>query len=208
MARPWFIDRQEAQVKFMEILLIIMAALFGAAAGIFIAVRRVRRGGLGAQIVNGQWATTTLAGSTSADALTRARIAIGGLLALDKREAIYFNATHDDKGEPLRSDRSYEIRGRVPEVRWWSITAYGADHFLIENQAGIYSIQPDTAARGADGGIVARLSAKPGGNAWLPSGREEDGGKRLALTLRLYNAPDAVMDNLAAVELPRIVRVG
>ena len=136
--------------------------------------------------------------------MTRARIAVAGLLALDKREAIYFNATRDDQGMPITSEGVYEIRGRVPDARWWSITAYGEDHFLIANQPGIHSLQPDTVSLQQDGSFLATLSRAPAGNAWLPSGE----AKRVALSLRLYNAPDAVMNDLAGVELPRIVRVG
>ena len=188
----------------MMIILGIVAAFAGGACGAMLAVQRVKRAGLARHISNGQWSTTTLAGSVDADALTRARVAVAGLLALDKREAIYFNATRDDKGDPITSEGIYEIRGRVPDVRWWSITAYGEDHFLIDNPAGIYSLQPDTVAKLDDGSFRATLARAPQGNAWLPSGQ----APRVALTLRLYNAPEAVMNNLHGVGLPSIVRVG
>lgn len=192
----------------MIIVVAVLLALGGAACGAILAVQRVKRGGLGLQIKNHQWHTTTLAGSVDADALTRARIAVAGLLALDKREAIYFNATRDEAGKPITSDGVYEIRGRVPDARWWSITAYGEDHFLIANQPGIYSLQPDTVALRDDGSFIATLSRMPAGNAWLPSGMPNGEVKRVALSLRLYNVPNSVMNDLAGVELPRIVRVG
>ena len=135
-------------------------------------------------------------------------MALHGLLALNRSETIYYTATTDSAGGKLDARCLYRVIGRDPPARWWSITAYGADHFLIDNEAGIYSVQPDTVARLDDGSILASLSAKPAGNAWLPSGKAEDGAKRVALTLRLYNAPDAVMNDLAGIGLPRIVRVG
>ena len=39
----------------------------------------------------GPWRVSLLAGSPDADLVTRARVAVGGLLALDRRETLYYD---------------------------------------------------------------------------------------------------------------------
>lgn len=43
----------------------------------------------------GVWRVNLLAGSPNADAYTRARVALGALLALDRRETLYYIARTD-----------------------------------------------------------------------------------------------------------------
>ena len=40
-------------------------------------------------------------------------------------------------------------QGRDPEARWWSITAYTRDHFLIETPSHRYSVDKSSAVRAA-----------------------------------------------------------
>ena len=65
----------------------------------------------------GVWRVNLLAGSTSADAYTRARIALGALLALDRRETLYYIARSDERGESLRADCRYRLSGPAPAAR-------------------------------------------------------------------------------------------
>ena len=65
----------------------------------------------------GPWRVSLLAGSAEADAATRARVAIGGLLALNRSETMYFVAMHDSAGRPLRSRCTYRVEGVPPELR-------------------------------------------------------------------------------------------
>ena len=48
--------------------------------------------------------------------------------------------------DALDGDCRYEIAGRDPDTRWWSVTAYGADDFLIPNSANRYSMAKTTVA--------------------------------------------------------------
>ncbi len=50
----------------------------------------------------GAWTGSTLSGSTDADILTRARVAVTGLLALGREETMYFVAMQDDSGQKLK----------------------------------------------------------------------------------------------------------
>ena len=133
---------------------------------------------------------------------TRARVAVGGLLALDKKETIYFDASTDDEGQPLRGECDYRIEGRDLLARWWSLTAYGSDHFLIPDERGRYSFSKTTTPMDRDGRFALRVSAFEQPGAWLPT----VAGDRFYLTIRLYNPDPSIQEDPTATELPRIVR--
>jgi hypothetical protein len=164
------------------------------------------RGGLAAGDVRvGPWRTNLTTGSADAGLYTRARVAIAGLLALAPSETIYFTAATDSDGEPLRASCDYALAGGELPARWWSITAYGADHFLIPNAAGRYSIGQTTVQRDASGHWSARVSAQPSAGNWIPSGDPGASGE-FSLTLRLYNPREEVARDPAAAALPSLVR--
>lgn len=173
----------------------------GLALGLASAALALRISGSWAAVRNGPWRAFLEAGSPEADLYTRAAIAVGGLLALDKSETIYFVASEDDDGHALRARCDYRVEGRDPAARWWSLTLYGADRFLIANPQQRFSYSGTTLRREADGGYVVHVSAtaKPGN--WLPSGNDA----RLFLTLRLYNPAAALYAAPARAALPRIV---
>ena len=79
----------------------------------------------------GPWLVNLEAGSSDASTYTRARIALKALLALDRRETLYYIAQQDDAGRLLRSNCRYLISGSIPAARWWSVTAYADDIFLF-----------------------------------------------------------------------------
>ena len=110
----------------------------------------------------------------------------------------------DDDGRPLQSKCSYRIEGQDIATRWWSITVYGADHFLIANEKKRYSFNGQDVARAADGSYRIMMSSTAKTGNWLPTGNQE----QLYLALRLYNPQPAVFENPAEVELPRIIREG
>lgn len=151
-------------------------------------------------IAAGPWVTSMVYGSSDADMYTRARVALFGLLALNKEQAVYYTASVDDAGERLSGDCTYLLKGQDLTARWWSVTAYGADSYLIANDAGIYSFSKATVAREPDGSYEVRVSAARQAGNWLPVKR----GERFDLTARLYNPAAAVHADPAAVALPVI----
>jgi hypothetical protein len=198
----------------------------GMAIGLASAWLAVRRE---AGVAAGPWRASLLAGSADADAWTRARVAIGGLLALNREETMYYVATHDSAGAPLRSRCSYRVVGTPPAARWWSVTAYADDFFLFEAPQRRYSVNGETArldARGrfafhtgpnepvgaqpvqatAADGAAARSSAAAAAPAepWLPT----PGDRGLLLTLRVYNPEAALQAAPASLDPPRIEPVG
>jgi hypothetical protein len=156
-------------------------------------------------IVHGPWRMNAAAGGADADMYSRARVAIGGLFALNRTEAIYFEATEDDDGQPLRARCSYIVTGRPVAARWWSVTAYADDNFLIPNPAQRFSYNMDTLAQEPDG--TFRILASPMAQAgnWLPTGAG-DGG--FNLLFRLYNPAPEIAADPAAAPLPSIERAG
>jgi hypothetical protein len=152
----------------------------------------------------GIWRVNLLAGSTAADPYTRARIAIGAVLALDRSETLYYTTSRDDNGAALRAECNYRIEGPAPRARWWSITAYGGDNFLMPNPQGRYSVGSERAVIDQRGHFTAALGpAAPDDDragAWIPtSGR---GGLRL--TLRLYGPSTALQGAPGSLSAPSV----
>lgn len=156
----------------------------------------------------GPWKANLLAGSANADAVTRARVAAGGLLALGKDETLYYVALTDSAGKDLRSRCEYRIEGVKPDARWWSITAYADDFFLFPDVQQRFSINSMTIAMDAQG----RFSAFSSPSEKTSDGRVPDlltsGDRGLVFTLRLYNPSDALQSDPGALDAPRIEAVG
>ena len=181
------------------------------------------------RIGSSPWTTIPLAGSAFAGLYSRAAVAMTGLFALTPDEALYFNAGKDEDGDPLMADQEYSIMLPVsaPQLpgRWWSITVYGADHFLIDNKMGKYSVNMKDVNRNnqAPASVPTaqnvnwrwRFTLVPddccgerGSIAVLPMGRRRH--ERVFLTLRLYN-PDPMLQQdshrgIRSVAMPRILK--
>lgn len=153
----------------------------------------------------GPWQASLVAGSADADMYTRARIAIGGLFALNRSETIYFFASRDDDHQPLRARCTYRVQGKPVASRWWSITAYADDHFLIPNAANRFSFNMGNLELGSDGAFEVIAAPTEQSGDWLPTGGGSGG---FNLLFRLYNpAPDLAADP-AAAQLPSIKQIG
>ena len=131
----------------------------------------------------------------------RARIAVHGLLALSREETLYYTAAGDSDGQALAGNCSYRIEGRDPPARWWSITAYGADDFLIPNDAERYSVSMNSVARAPDGTFTVTVSKAQTEGNWIPVT-----AGHFDLTIRLYNPQASVVADPANVPLPTIRR--
>jgi hypothetical protein len=152
-------------------------------------------------VSNGPWTTDLTSGGVDAGMYTRARVAIAGLLALNKSEATYYIATRDSAGDPLDGNCSYRIEGRDPDARWWSITAYANDNFLIDTPSRNYSVSKTSVVRSADGTFVVRLSPAAEQQNWIAT--SPDG---FDVMLRLYNPGTSVVKDPSTTLLPSITR--
>jgi hypothetical protein len=156
---------------------------------------------------SGAWRVSLLAGSAEADLYTRAQVAIGGLLALNREETMYYVAERDSAGRPLRSRCSYRISGTPPSARWWSLTAYADDYFLFEDAQHRYSVNGARARLDAQGRfelVTGPAAPAAPGIAWLPT----PGDRGLVLTLRVYNPDAALQAAPASLRPPRIESTG
>jgi hypothetical protein len=134
------------------------------------------------RISDGPWKTNLLAGSEQSGPYRRAAV-VHGLFALSRSESAYYPASTDSDGGPLDGHCRYDINGPEPEARWWSITAYGPDDYLIHNPAHRYSVSKTAVVRDGDGTIRVQVGGEAGGANWIPTGFSG----RFSLTLRLYN---------------------
>jgi hypothetical protein len=184
------------------LLIFVVLVAAGAIGGVLLARRRLSSnvGGNPDEIKLGAWTTNKLAGSSAANALTSARIAIHGILAMHRQETIYFFALQDDLGNPLDPDRDWEIRGRGFDCRWWSFTLYDEEYQLIDSPSRRYSVHSDNVVPEVDGSYRIVISREDGGANWLAAGA----AKKLMVTIRLYNPSQAVLDDVASVKLPSI----
>ena len=109
------------------------------AGGTAFAVNQVRGGLNDGRVSNGPWETGKSFGTVDASALTRAKVALSGLMALPAKEAMYFTATRDSDGRALDGRCTYDVRGGKLDGRWWSVTLYEGEGWLVKNAANRWS---------------------------------------------------------------------
>ena len=103
---------------------------------------------------------------------------LGGIIANDPAEAVYFNTTMDAGGEAFDGAKRYKMRfppGQLPKVEaFWSITIYDPTYNLIANPINRYAIGDRTPGLkpDADGGLTLYLQGTAPGkdkeSNWLP----------------------------------------
>ncbi len=155
---------------------------------------------------NGPWRTSADTGAVDANPWSRAAVAIAGLYALSRHEAIYYTAFTDDSGETLRGDCSYTVSGTTPDARWWSLTVYGADHYLVPNPENRYAVNAGNLPSAAAGRIDLALSGNAAAILHRADALPTPVQGPFSLTLRLYNPPAAIVTQLDRVPLPTIRR--
>jgi len=138
----------------------------------------------------------------------RAVVARVGLGANLPEDAMYPSTKVDAQGDPLNGHHAYRIHfaaDQLPPVNaFWSVTAYGADNFLIANAENKYAVGSlSSLTPNADGSIdiliQASAPAKGMSNHWLPVKPGED----FLLNARLYWPQPQALDgrwSMPAVE--------
>jgi hypothetical protein len=182
---------------------VLIVLIVGGTAGVLTAIWEVDAlWGMG-RVKSGPWGTNFTYGGKDANPWVRAGVAARGLLALTKTETVYFSPTTDSQGRTLSTDCDYTIEGKGVDARWWSITVYGDDNFLIPNTQKRYGYTMNNLHYEDDGSFKIRLSRLPAEGNWLPLGeRTQD----FSLTLRLYNPGEDVYVNTGKLDLPQINR--
>src|SRR5262249_39392963 len=181
----------------------IAAVLVGTALGLLATWFTVVRVAVPGGVTNGPWRTDLAVADSRGNPYTRAKGALHGVLALNRRETTYYTATTDGDGHRLDGRCRYAISGRDPDARWWSITAYGPDEFLIPNAANRYSVSKTTVAREPGGDFLVQVGGANSGANWIPLAQ-----RYFSLSLRLYNPGLADVLDPAHVALPTLRKVG
>lgn len=161
-------------------------------------------GGMGGQNYSG-WYGSSVTGSRDADPWLRARVAVAGLLALNKSQAIYFTRKTDDAGERLREECRYRVTGGALPGQWWSVTVYAADNYLPLNDDDALSFDATEVKPDAAGQWSAVLSpVRPaGGEAWASTRKAGE----FDITLRIYQPSAKAQGDYASIPMPRVTKL-
>ncbi|MFN4996016.1 MAG: DUF1254 domain-containing protein [Burkholderiales bacterium] len=168
--------------------------------GRWIANQRVMKA-LNTKAQDGSWSYPPLnLGRYGTDYNTRAAVAMVGLGANLPEDAMYPNTVLDHQGQALNGKHRYRLHfaaNALPPVKaFWSITAYGADEFLIDNPLQRFAIgDRDPLVFNADGSLDLWVQATPpsqkeAASNWLPVQM----GAPFLLNARLYWPEDKALN--------------
>ena len=168
--------------------------------GRWIANQRVMKA-LNTKAQDGSWSYPPLnLGRYGTDYNTRAAVAMVGLGANLPEDAAYPNTALDHQGQALNGKHRYRLHfaaNALPPVKaFWSITAYGADEFLIDNPLQRFAIgDRDPLVFNADGSLDLWVQATPPSQKeaaanWLPVQM----GAPFLLNARLYWPEDKALN--------------
>ncbi|WP_456467967.1 DUF1214 domain-containing protein, partial [Archaeoglobus sp.] len=76
-------------------------------------------------------------------------------------------AKTDSNFRPLKLECDYRIEGGNLPARWWSITVYGSDLFLIPNELDQYSFTSTNIKKDGERWTIL-LSKEPREGNWIP----------------------------------------
>jgi len=160
--------------------------------GRWIAERRVRRElAQPRDLVNGWSTPPSMLGDYGTHYNMRAVVAMVGLGANLPADATYPNARVDGDGQPLHGSQRYRLHfapGQLPPARaFWSLTAYGADDFLIANPLNRHALgDRDPLVFNADGSLDLWVQADPPPADQLANWLPVRHGEPFLLNARLY----------------------
>lgn len=154
-----------------------------------------------ALIANGAWKTHNTH-KLGEDKLITAQIAVSTLYALRPSEVIYMVAETDSKGGALDASKTYTVKGNRNwlKARYWSITPYAEDYFLVDNKRKIFNYNCFNTTFDSTGNFEIKLSPQEQSGNWI---KTKSQGK-LYLLLRLYHPEKEVYNHLSQIELPII----
>jgi hypothetical protein len=185
----------------LGVALIILAIVLGSAVGVY----NIKSGKSNSQRAIGNWQTVDKDKDLStADLLTIAQVAVYGPYALTKKEVIYVSTSTDSEGNALDPKADYIISGKKLDAKYWSITAYDENGFLIKNPINKYSYNLENVKYEADStSYKINLSGTDKKENWLPI----NDIKKATLIIRLYLPSDELRNNLTVETLPTIQKV-
>ncbi len=144
--------------------------------GIAEAEKHITRGNSAGSMIENGWSTGRAAGGPENNILKRAtgaKFGLGGHYAIENRSYI---AVHDAAGNKLNGSQPLQMHfapdAMPPCTAFWSLTAYGMDLYLVENEIDRWSISDRTPGLQyeEDGSLLLTLSAERPERIsnWLP----------------------------------------
>lgn len=181
--------------------LVLLAVVLGSGIGIY----NIKSGKSNSQRIIGSWQTVDKDKDlNSADLLTIAQVAVYGPYALTKKEVIYLSTSTDIEGNALDPKSDYIISGKKLDAKYWSITAYDKNGFLIKNPINKYSYNLEDVKYEADStSYKINLSGTEKKENWLPINNVQ----KASLIIRLYLPSEKLRENLTVETLPSIQKV-
>ena len=162
-----------------------------------------------AYVKNDIWRTLSSPGDKDRNMYTRVNVSQFGTFALAKPEAAYFHAFADISDEELNSNCLYKVAGEDIDARWWALTVYDKDGFLIENTEKNYSFNSENINFNLDGGFEIYLTNNNqaiqdvASSNWLRSPLSGN----FSVSLRIYLPGEEFFSNLRRVNLPIIEKI-
>ena len=160
-------------------------------------------------VKNDIWTILPSPGDPDRSIYTRAAVAAAVTFASKKPEQAYYQTEIDIEDQPLNGNCLYRLSGEDIESRWWSITAYANDGFLIENTEKLYSYNSETINYNANGGFEIYFLgdndfiSDVSNENWLRVNQDE----YFNVSLRIYYPGEEFFSNLRRVNLPIIEKV-
>jgi len=160
-------------------------------------------------VKNDIWTILPSPGDPDRSIYTRAAVAAAGTFASKKPEQAYYQTEIDIEDQPLNGNCLYKLSGEDIESRWWSITAYANDGFLIENTEKLYSYNSETINYNANGGFEIYFLgdndfiSDVSNENWLRVNQDEN----FNVSLRIYYPGEEFFSNLRRVNLPIVEKV-
>lgn len=160
-------------------------------------------------VKNDIWTILPSPGDPDRSIYTRAAVAAAGTFASKKPEQAYYQTEIDIEDQPLNGNCLYRLSGEDIESRWWSITAYANDGFLIENTEKLYSYNSETINYNANGGFEIYFLgdndfiSDVSNENWLRVNQDEN----FNISLRIYYPGEEFFSNLRRVNLPIVEKV-
>jgi hypothetical protein len=160
-------------------------------------------------VKNDIWTILPSPGDPDRSIYTRAAVAAAGTFASKKPEQAYYQTEIDIEDQPLNGNCLYRLSGEDIESRWWSITAYANDGFLIENTEKLYSYNSETINYNTNGGFEIYFLgdndfiSDVSNENWLRVNQDEN----FNVSLRIYYPGEEFFSNLRRVNLPIIEKV-
>ena len=180
---------------------VILAIAFGAGiAGTIYALQATI--GFGA-VRLGSWTAFPDAQTAETDPYAKAHRARAGRLLYGRAEGMRFIAAADEEGQLLQGGCTYEIAGRTPPARFWTLFATDTrDTPLTDAPGRPTALNAWTVLRDRDSNFTITVSRKAQPGNWLAVNHQ--GPIRLVLTL--LDAPTANSSGAIELVMPRIAR--